>query len=214
LFLVEGAVAAAVLIGAGLALILGARGPHDFTRGALPTLLAIAVMLPVAALPLILRLRPHAPRWVRGISAGVEEAKRVTCSRGPSWRLAGALASLCFDIAVIWVCLRALGHTPGVAALVMAYSIGYLGAMAPIPAGLGVLDAGLTGALVLYGVAPAHAAAAVVIYHAIALWVPGLGGIYAYVRLRPRLLRAKATADPSLKDHHAATLEATSEETA
>ena len=57
----------------------------------------------------------------------------------------------------------------------------------PIPAGIGVLDAGLTGALARYGVAPAHAAAAVIVYHAIALWVPGLGELCAYLRLRPRL---------------------------
>jgi uncharacterized membrane protein YbhN (UPF0104 family) len=70
----------------------------------------------------------------------------------------------------------------------MGYSIGYAANSLPVPGEIGVLDAGLAGALVLYGVAPAHAAAAVLIYHAIAFWVPGLGGLYAYMRLRPRLL--------------------------
>lgn len=28
-----------------------------------------------------------------------------------------------------------------------------------------------------------------IVYHAIALWVPGLGGLCAYLRLRPRLLQ-------------------------
>ncbi len=57
----------------------------------------------------------------------------------------------------------------------------------PMPGGVGALDAGLTGALVLYGISPAHAAAAVLVYHAIALSVPGVGGLYAYLRLRPQL---------------------------
>jgi uncharacterized membrane protein YbhN (UPF0104 family) len=107
----------------------------------------------------------------------------------PSWRLAGARGYLGFDMAVLWIALRALGHAPSVPALILAYNIGYLASTLSIPAGIGVLDAGLSGALVLYGVAPAHAAAAVISYHAMALWVPGLGRLCAYLRLRPRLLR-------------------------
>jgi len=74
----------------------------------------------------------------------------------------------------------------------LGYSIGYAANALPVPGGIGVLDAGLTGALVLYGVSPVHAAAAVIVYHAIAFWVPGLGGLLAYLRLRPRLLRTGA----------------------
>jgi uncharacterized membrane protein YbhN (UPF0104 family) len=75
-----------------------------------------------------------------------------------------------------------------VPALALAYTIGYLANAVPIPGGIGAVDAGLAGALVLYGIPATHAAAAVLIYHAIALWIPGLGGLYAYARLRPRLL--------------------------
>ena len=74
-----------------------------------------------------------------------------------------------------------------------------------MPGGAGVLDAGLVGALVLYGAPPLQAAAAVLVYHAIALWVPALGGLFAYARLRPRLARAavadapaRAIAEPAL----------------
>ena len=81
--------------------------------------------------------------------------------------------------------------------LTLGYSIGYAANSLPIPGGIGVLDAGLTGALVLYGVSPVHAAAAVIVYHAIAFWVPGLGGLLAYLRLRPRLLQSGAQ-PPSL----------------
>ena len=52
-----------------------------------------------------------------------------------------------------------------------------------------MLDAGLTALLALYGVPTAHAAAAVLVYHAIVLWIPVLGGLVAYLRLRPRLMR-------------------------
>jgi uncharacterized membrane protein YbhN (UPF0104 family) len=193
LFFLTSAVNAATVIAAGLALILGASGPHDFARAALPTLLVGAITLAVAALPAVTRSRPRTPGWIRAISAGVMDAAETTFRR-PNWRLLGALGYLWFDIAVLWLVLRGLGDAPSVAALVLAYTIGYIANTLPIPGGIGVLDAGLTGALALYGVAPAHAAAAVLIYHAIALWVPGLGGLIGYLRVRPRLLGRAAPA--------------------
>ena len=68
----------------------------------------------------------------------------------------------------------------------------------PVPGRIGVLDTGLTGALVLYGVSATHAAAAILLYHAIAFWVPGLGGLWAYLRLRPRLLRVTSADSQTL----------------
>jgi uncharacterized membrane protein YbhN (UPF0104 family) len=94
------------------------------------------------------------------------------------------------------VALRALGDPPSVPALMMAYSVGYLAAALPVPGGLGVLDAGLAGALVAYGVSPVHATAAVLLYHTVALWVPGLGGLVAYVRVRARLLQQAEATSP------------------
>jgi uncharacterized membrane protein YbhN (UPF0104 family) len=192
LFLLGGAISAAALVGAGAALIAGAPGPHGVPTVVLPTAVAAAGTLLVAALPAILRRRSGGPRWLASIAAGVREGQRITFRRRPSWRVLGAAGYLAFDVAVLWVILRALGSAPGIATLTLAYSIGYAANWLPIPGGIGVLDAGLTGTLVLYGVAPVHAAAAVIVYHAIAFWVPGLGGLIAYLRLRPRLLHAGA----------------------
>lgn len=197
LFFLTSAVNAATVIAAGLALILGASGPHDFARVVLPTLLVGAVTLAVVALPAIVRSRRRTPAWIRAISAGVQDAEETTFRR-PSWRLLGSLGYLWFDIAVLWLVLRGLGEAPSVAALVLAYTIGYIANMLPIPGGIGVLDAGLAGALTLYGVSPAHAAAAALVYHAIALWVPSLGGLIGYLRVRPRLVgRAAPRAEPA-----------------
>ncbi|HTU88444.1 MAG TPA: YbhN family protein [Solirubrobacteraceae bacterium] len=191
-FFLTSAVNGATVILAGLALTLGAGGPHGFTRAGLPALLVAISIAAVAALPLIVRSRPGTPRWIRGISAGVSDAEQSTF-RHPSWRLLGSIGYLCFDMAVLWACLAAVGETASVPALVLAYNIGYLANALPVPGGIGVLDAGLAGALVLYGVSPTHAAAAVLVYHAIALWVPGSGGLFAYLRLRPRLLKNRQT---------------------
>jgi uncharacterized membrane protein YbhN (UPF0104 family) len=187
-FFVGGAASGLALVGSGLALMAGAPGPHDVPRVVLPTALATLGMLLIAVLPVVVASR-HPPRWLGAVATGVREAEDTLFSRRPNWRLVGSLGYLALDIAVLWVLLAALGPAPSVAVVVLAYSIGYAANALPIPAGIGVLDAGLTGALVLYGVSPVRAAAAVIVYHAIAFWVPGLGGLVAYLRLRPRILQ-------------------------
>jgi uncharacterized membrane protein YbhN (UPF0104 family) len=191
LFFLTTAVNSAAMIGAGVLLLAGAAGPHDFARAALPTLLAGAATLIVLALPRI-ATRRDVPAWVDGVAVGIRDAQRT--ARHPSWRLVGALGYPGFDIAVLWVSLSAVGTPPPLAGLVLGYSIGYLVNTLPIPGGIGVLDAGLSGALLLYGAAPGHVIAAVLVYHTIAFWIPSVGGLIAYARLRPRLT------DPSSAD--------------
>jgi len=191
LFFLTSAVNGAAIIAAGLLLVTGAAGPHDFARAGLPLLAAAALTLVIAAIPWLIGRRGTAPSWIGRVVEGIRDAQLA--ARHPSWRLAGALGYLGFDIAVLWATFSAIGHAPPVAALVLGYTIGYAANAVPIPGGAGVLDAGLVGALVLYGASPLHAAAAVLVYHAIALWVPSLGGLVAYARLRPRLARAAET---------------------
>jgi uncharacterized membrane protein YbhN (UPF0104 family) len=191
LFWLGAGVSSVALIGAGVALMAGAAGPHDFLRAGLPVVIAAPVTLVVATLPWTLRRYSRCPRWLRAIGNGVEEAWQVVFSRQAGWRPLGALGYLAFDIAVLGVALKSIGAPPAsIPALVMAYSIGYVANALPAPGGVGALDAGLGGALVLYGVSATHAAAAVIIYHFISLSVPGIGGFYAYIRLRPRVLQS------------------------
>jgi hypothetical protein len=102
----------------------------------------------------------------------------------PDWRVLGAPAYLLLDIGVLWACLRAVGVHPPVLALVLGYQIGYLANMIPIPGGVGVLEGGLLGALLLYGFPAAPTAAAIILYHAIAVWLPVAGGTVGFLRLR------------------------------
>jgi uncharacterized membrane protein YbhN (UPF0104 family) len=206
LFFLSALVSTSALIGAGAVLMVGAHGDLDRPTVVLPTVVVAAGTLLVAGLPAFLRSRTRVPRWIAAIATGVREAEQTTFNRHPSWRLLGALGYLAFDIAVLWVLLRAVGHAPSVAVVVLAYSVGYAANSLPIPGGIGVLDAGLTGALVLYGVSPVHAAAAVIVYHAIAFWVPGLGGLLAYLRLRPRLLGVGAQAPADFRAEKPKTL--------
>jgi uncharacterized membrane protein YbhN (UPF0104 family) len=102
----------------------------------------------------------------------------------PDWRLIGAVAFLWCDIGVLAACFAAAGHEPPLATLVLAYQIGYLSNLIPIPGNIGVLDGSLVGMFVLYGVSGTLSAAATVVYHAIALWIPAMWGTGAFIILR------------------------------
>jgi uncharacterized protein (TIRG00374 family) len=78
----------------------------------------------------------------------------------------------------------------------MAQLIGQMAGLVPIPGGIGVVDGGLVGALVLYGVPFGPAAAAVLLYRAISLSLPAVLGTIAFLLLRrhlddPLVLRAE-----------------------
>jgi hypothetical protein len=67
---------------------------------------------------------------------------------------------------------------------VVAYVIGQAGSLLPVPGGLGGVEATLIGTLVVYGIALAPAAAAVLVYRAVSLSVPLALGVAAYIRPR------------------------------
>jgi uncharacterized membrane protein YbhN (UPF0104 family) len=189
LFFLTSAVNVLTLAAAGLVLLLGlADGPHGVLLDGLPIVAAAGATALVLVVPRLRRRgsgeRPGAG-WIDDITVGIPAARHALAR--PSWRLLGALGYLLFDIAVLWTTFAAVGPLPPLAPLVIAYLVGYLANAIPIPGGIGVLDGGLVGALALYGLPVTHAAAAVLVYHAIAFWTPTFGGTFAYVRLRRRL---------------------------
>jgi uncharacterized protein (TIRG00374 family) len=101
----------------------------------------------------------------------------------PDRRIIGAIGYLWFDIGVLPACFAAAGSA-AVAAVVLAYQIGYLSNFIPVPGNIGVLDGSLIGMLVLYGVGATVATAATLVYHAIALWIPAVWGTIAFLILR------------------------------
>jgi uncharacterized protein (TIRG00374 family) len=103
----------------------------------------------------------------------------------------GLIAYLVFDVLILWAGFHALGASPPLAILALAYLIGELGGLIPVPGGIGGVDAGLVGTLALYHVSLTSAAGAVLVYRAIALWVPAVVGGGAFVALR-KTLRGEA----------------------
>jgi uncharacterized protein (TIRG00374 family) len=111
--------------------------------------------------------------------------------RRPAPILLGSFGVMAFDLAVLGVCFKAFGYSPAIGILVLGYLIGQLGGNIPVPGGIGGIDAGLIGTFALYHQPLAPTTAAVLAYHAISLWIPGLLGSAAFVQLR-RTLRREA----------------------
>jgi uncharacterized membrane protein YbhN (UPF0104 family) len=177
---------------AGAVLLVGiGRGPHDLEHAGGPILVSLVVIGAALAMMLIGRhYGARAPRVAQSIAASLDGAWQRLFH--PHWRMLGAAGFLLLDMAALWAVCRATGHPLGVLALSLAYFIGYLASMLPVPAGLGVLDSGLAGALVLYGFSPAASVGAVLVYHAIAIWIPGLGGLVAWLPTRRQRLAEAA----------------------
>jgi uncharacterized membrane protein YbhN (UPF0104 family) len=187
LFFLTSAVNVAALIGGGL-LFATAGGSFDPLRAGLPIAGAVLATLAVLAIPRVVARSPQRawPSWVVDLAAGIDRARGSV--RRPSWRMLGAVGYLGFDIAALGATFAAAGRPIAAAPLVLGYLIGYLANLVPIPGGFGVLEGGLAGCLIAYGAPPTQAAAAVVVYHAIAFWIPSLGGLAGFALLRRRMV--------------------------
>jgi uncharacterized protein (TIRG00374 family) len=145
----------------------------------------------VLATPDRRRLARLAPA-LRAAAEGVQEALRQLRAANP-WLLIGIAGYMVFDILVLWASFRALGTSPNIWIVWMAYVIGQLGNLIPLPGGIGGVEAGLVGTLALYGLPALTSTAAVLVYRAVELVVPAVLGVGAFVRLR-RILRDEAVA--------------------
>jgi uncharacterized membrane protein YbhN (UPF0104 family) len=187
LFLLTSAINLITLVVFGLGMGLGILpGPQKPLLTVVPATLSIALFCLFLAVPrLTSRGASGAGRLARVLGAtGATIRATARTLFQPDWRLLGALAYLWCDIAVLWACFKAIGHAPPLAVIVLSYQIGYLANVLPIPGNIGSLEAGFVGMLVLYGARATPAAAAAVVYHAIALWIPAIWGTVAFVRLR------------------------------
>jgi uncharacterized membrane protein YbhN (UPF0104 family) len=178
----------------GTVMALGLVGPElSLWLTAVPAAGAALALGAVVAIPRLGPGRdpgPEASRARRAISAarravieGTTEALKIL--RGGNRRvLAGSLGYWAFDNAVLWATFQAVGLSPPLTVVLMGYLIGQLGGLLPIPGGIGGIDAGLIGTLIVYGAPAAGTAAAVLGYRLILFWLPLITGGIAFDSLR------------------------------
>jgi uncharacterized membrane protein YbhN (UPF0104 family) len=182
-FVLKSAVNFVAVAVVGIAMWLGVGPDVSPALTLLPSVLAIAAIAAVPVIPFVAARRGWTNRAAVALSEGVGEAGRVLRRR--DWRvIAGSVGYWAFDNAVLWACLRAFGESPAITLVLMGYLIGQLGGLLPVPGGVGGIDGGLLGALVVYGLPAATAAAAIVAYRVIVFWLPLVLGAAAFVSLR------------------------------
>jgi uncharacterized membrane protein YbhN (UPF0104 family) len=180
-------------------------GGGSFAITIIPAIVAallFAVAAAVATLPgdIERRLERRAARggrlahWlVRAVTvpalaaSGVRTAVGLVRSRDP--RLLGAIAWWGFDLSVLWAMFHAFGSAPPFTVIWMAYFVGTLGNLLPLPGGLGGVEGGMIGAFAAFGVDFNLAVLAVLSYRAISFWLPTIPGAVAYFQLRRTVAR-------------------------
>jgi putative heme transporter len=188
-------------------------GGGGFAITVLPAIFAAGVILIVSAMALVpsdfdRRLvhwahgRGFVGRMARRLAAapasaasGVRTAIALVRSRDP--KLLGAVAWWGFDIAVLWACFHAFGEHPDKGVIVMAYFVGMLGNVLPLPGGIGGVDGGMIGAFAAFGVPIDSAVVAVLAYRGFSFWLPTLPGAVAYFQLRRTVARWEAEPSPA-----------------
>jgi uncharacterized protein (TIRG00374 family) len=119
----------------------------------------------------------------------VRERNRIRDVLGHRWKAATLLSSgrLFFDYGCLLATIRATGANPNPSLVLLAYAVAGLLALIPItPGGLGIVEAGLSGLLILAGVPGGDAVVATLAYRLISYWLPIFVGPFAYLSFRLR----------------------------
>ena len=134
------------------------------------------------------RVRRFLAHARKALIGGTAEAVQIL--RSGNWQvIAGSIGYWAFDNAVLWATFKAFGYSPDIAVLLMGYLIGQLGGLLPIPGGIGGIDGGLLGCLILFGTPAAVTAAAVLAYRVILFWLPLIVGGIAFAVAAARAQR-------------------------
>jgi uncharacterized protein (TIRG00374 family) len=185
------------------ALVAGRRIPEGLLEAGA---LALVIFVFLFAVGAILMISDRAVRWVGRTIAGtlrrlrrtvpenlperlMAERDLVRRTLGRRWpqALAAAEGRWLLDFLTLLAALEAVDARPRLSLALLAYCAAQLLAQVPItPGGLGVVEAGMTGALALAGVPAAGAALATLAYRLASYWLPLPSGAAAWVLHRRR----------------------------
>jgi uncharacterized protein (TIRG00374 family) len=180
-------------------------GPDPFTMTVIPAALALVVTvlgLSIALVPTDFERRLHTLALRHGrigrlaqraatipatASLGIRDALAHLRSRDPA--LLGAVVYWGCQIGVLWASFTAFGDPPTLAVIVMAFFVGMLGNLLPLPGGIGGVDGGMIGAFAAFNVDTGLAVVAVLVYRGFTFWLPTGPGVIAYLQLRKTVER-------------------------
>jgi uncharacterized protein (TIRG00374 family) len=188
-------------------------GPAPFAVTVIPAIFGAVVIVIVLSMALVpADFERRLVRWSGGAHKNVARVARTLATAPASaasgvrtaiklvrerhWGVLGAIAWWGFDIGTLWASLHAFGggETPTLPVIVMAYFIGMIGNLLPLPGGIGGVDGGMIGAFIAFGVPGGLAVVSVLVYRGFSFWLPTIPGIIAYLQLRRTVARWRAEA--------------------
>jgi uncharacterized protein (TIRG00374 family) len=129
---------------------------------------------------------------------GERDLIRRTLGRQWPGAVAASVGRWLFDFLTLLAALEAVHARPRLTLALLAYCTAQLLAQVPItPGGLGIVEAGMTGALALAGVPAAAAAVATLAYRLASYWLPLPAGAVAWAVHRRRYGEAEELAGPA-----------------
>ncbi len=141
------------------------------------------------------RVRPSKPPLLDLDRTLVEERNEIRTVLGNRWRAAVLLSTgrLGFDFLCLVAALQAAGAHARPALVLLTYAVaGVIGLVPITPGGLGIVEASLSGLLILAGVDAGSAFLATLTYRLASYWIPLAAGPVAYIAYRRRYGSAPA----------------------
>ncbi len=190
-----------VLVGV-LAMLLGARAPVCWLGRNIERLINIA------------RLRRGQPPLTGLAERLIDERDEVRQTLGAHWfaAVASAVGRWVFEYFALLLTLYAIGASPDIWLVFLAFIVASVLAMIPLtPGGLGFVEAGLAGTLVIAGIGGSKAVLATLVFRLVSFWLPMPVGAAAGVWFRrryPRRNRFPGADETSDDDEDADTLDA------
>jgi uncharacterized membrane protein YbhN (UPF0104 family) len=184
--------AGGVALAFGVGSVSGGRGLGILAGGLAIAVAAVVLILFAAPSPTAKVLKRVGRRWSRAASLADRAVEAVPVFhaalrragqelRRPHPAMLGAVAYWAFDIGVLALMLHAFGVREPIVAVVVAYFLGTLLNLVPLP---GSLSGGLAASLIALGSPVGGALAAVLAYRALAVWLPAAPGIVSLASLR------------------------------
>ena len=190
-------VVAAILLGVSVATGVGA-GHARLIVALAPLALVVGTLALVGIAILIARREPSEPRtrWRRiawdVLHAFPDGIRELPLRLRDPTLLLWAIGYWAGDCGVLILAIHAVHGSAPVAVIVLAYMLGQLGNVVPLPGGVGAVEPALVGVLTASGVNLGVAAAAVLVYRLISLGIQATAGAIAVGTLVPALRRAPA----------------------
>lgn len=113
------------------------------------------------------------------------------------WAIVGMLANPGFDFVAFYLGFASVGDPLPLAVMMMAYFIGQVGSIVPLPGGIGGVQGLAIGVLVAGGASGATAAAGVLVWTGVALGTQIVWGMFQYLRLRKSMKAWESEATPA-----------------